>query len=194
MQDGMQGFIIVLENAKNGTQRNEYVQNHVMLVCAETISNGKAYKAQDHGRGRLGFALLTRYKNFPTYLHPHIENIIVASLNKMLPVAVFPPALLALGLLTRNISAQEYRNLSDHSVGPFPVFSKIPPIGAADPYIIETFTQKLSLYCIAIDTKTFSALSGVFTHNVVANVAPSPITSLAEYETFLEADLRGFKT
>lgn len=59
---------------------------------------------------------------------------------------------------------------------------------------IAAINQGLSLYAIAIDTKNFSALSGAFTSNVVALGAPTPINSLAEYESYLASDLAPYKT
>ena len=85
-------------------------------------------------------------------------------------------------------------NSSALAVGASPIFTDVPPVAVADPYVIQAITQKLSLYDIALDTKNFSALSGAFTDDVVANVAPFPIQGLAAYEAFLQADLALSKT
>ncbi|KAL8797483.1 MAG: hypothetical protein Q9195_000299 [Heterodermia aff. obscurata] len=102
------------------------------------------------------------------------------------------PAFLTLAVLASSTFAQG--NFSSDAVGASPIFTDVPPVGVADPYVIAAITQKLALYDIAIDTKNFSALSGTFATDVVANVAPVPITSLAAYEAFLQADLAGSRT
>ena len=101
-------------------------------------------------------------------------------------------ALLTLSLLTSGATAQG--NSSSDAVGASPIFTDVPPVNVADPYVITAITQKLALYDIAIDTKNFSALSGVFTVDVVPNVATVPIKGLAAYEAFLQADLEGSRT
>ena len=104
------------------------------------------------------------------------------------PLAAF----LALSVLVSGTIAQG--NSSSDAVGASPVFTDVPPVRVADPYVIAAITQKLALYDIAIDTKNFSALSGTFTTDVVPNVAPVPIKGLAAYEAFLQADLAGKRT
>lgn len=104
------------------------------------------------------------------------------------PLAAF----LALSVLVNGTIAQG--NSSSDAVGASPVFSDVPPVGVADPYVIAAITQKLALYDIAIDTKNFSALSGTFTTDVAPNVALVPIKGLAAYEAFLQADLAGKRT
>ena len=101
-------------------------------------------------------------------------------------------AFFTLSLLTSGTTAQG--NFSGDAVGASPIFTDVPPVGVADPYVIEAITQGLALYDIAIDTKNFSALSGAFTTDVVPNVAPVPIKGLAAYEAFLQADLAGSRT
>ena len=104
------------------------------------------------------------------------------------PLAAFS----TLFLLISGTTAQG--NFSSDAVGASPIFTEVPPVGVADPYVITAITQKLALYDIAIDTKNFSALSGAFTADVVPNVAPVPIKGLAAYEAFLQADLAGSRT
>ena len=101
--------------------------------------------------------------------------------------------LAGLCLLTR-ATAIDKANSSDLAAGTSPIFTEVPPVKVADPYVIQAITQKLSLYDIAIDTKNFSALSSTFADDVVANVAPFPIEDLASYEAFLEDDLALSKT
>ena len=101
--------------------------------------------------------------------------------------------LAGLCFLTRALALNQ-GNSSSLALGASPIFTEVPPVAVADPYVIQAITQKLSLYDIAIDTKNFSALSGAFADDVVANVAPTPIKGLAAYEAFLQADLALSKT
>ena len=104
-------------------------------------------------------------------------------------------AFLSLLLVTERAAAQN--NASDPlsgAVGASPIFTEVPPVAVADPYVIEAITQKLALYDIALDTKNFTALSGTFTDDVNPKVATVPINGLAAYEAFLQADLQGIKT
>ena len=100
-------------------------------------------------------------------------------------------SLLTVSLLPAFTTAQ---NSSSNAEGTSPIFAGVPPILTGDTDAIAAINQGLSLYGIAIDTKNFTALSGVFTNNVVTLVAPTPINSLAPYEAFLSSDLAPYKT
>ena len=100
--------------------------------------------------------------------------------------------LIAAGAFPAAVSAQNSSSLAD---GTSPIFSVVPPVLTGDTDAIAAINQGLSLYDYAIDTKNFSALSGAFAPDVVADVAPNgPITSLAAYEAFLQSDLAPYKT
>lgn len=99
-----------------------------------------------------------------------------------------------LSLLSFTQSATAQNNASSDAVGASPIFTEVPPVAVADPYVIEAITQKLALYDIALDTKNFTALSGTFIDDVIPKVAPIPINGLAAYEAFLQADLERIKT
>ncbi|KAG7004480.1 hypothetical protein G7Y79_00025g057660 [Physcia stellaris] len=104
---------------------------------------------------------------------------------------------LALGLLPRIILSQGITNATDdptNALSESPQFDVVPPYLTGDTDAIVAITQGLSLYGLALDTKNYSALSGAFTSNVNASVAPFPITSLAQYESFLTSDLAPYKT
>lgn len=103
-------------------------------------------------------------------------------------------ALLTTSLLPSTTAQSAGLNTSSNAVGASPLFGALPPILTGDTDAIAAITQALSLYGIAIDTKNFTALSGVFTSDVVALVAPTPINNLAQYESFLASDLAPFKT
>lgn len=100
--------------------------------------------------------------------------------------------LLASGVVPALVSAQN--NGSSLTEGTSPIFSVVPPTSLNDTETIAAINQGLSLYGFAIDTKNYSALSGVFAPDINAQVAPTPITNLQQYESFLQSDLEPYKT
>ncbi len=87
------------------------------------------------------------------------------------------------------------QNSSSNAEGTSPIFTNVAPVLTGDTDAIAAITQGLSLYGIALDTKNFTALSGAFTSDVVAVVAPGgPIVGLAAYEAFLASNQSPYKT
>lgn len=104
---------------------------------------------------------------------------------------------LTLGFLPQIILSQSITNATDdptNALSESPQFDVVPPYLTGDTDAIVAITQAISLYGLALDTKNFTALSGAFTSNVNASVTTSPITSLAQYESFLASDLAPYKT
>ena len=114
--------------------------------------------------------------------------------DNMLSTTTTMAVLSALFLLSGSATAQAQTNSSGDAVGTSPTFSKVPPVTAADSFVIDSINQRLSLYNIALDTKTFSLLDGVFTPDIVPQVAVVPINGLPAYESFLASDLKGTRT
>ncbi len=87
------------------------------------------------------------------------------------------------------------QNSSSNAEGTSPIFANVAPVLTGDTDAIAAINQGLSLYGIALDTKNFTALSGAFTSDVVAVVAPGgPIVGLAAYEAFLTSNQSPYKT
>lgn len=88
-----------------------------------------------------------------------------------------------LGLLTACILPiiTTAQNSSSNAEGTSPIFTNVAPVLTGDTDAITAITQGLSLYGIAIDTKNFTALSGAFTSDVVAVVAPAAPLSASQY-------------
>jgi len=102
-----------------------------------------------------------------------------------------------LGLLTVCLlpTITTAQNSSSNAEGTSPIFANVAPVLTGDTDAIAAINQGLSLYGIALDTKNFTALSGVFTSDVEAVVAPGgPIVGLAAYEAFLASNLSPYKT
>lgn len=102
-----------------------------------------------------------------------------------------------LGLLTACLllTVTTAQNSSSNAEGTTPIFTNVAPVLTGDTDAIAAITQGLSLYGIALDTKNFTALSGTFTSDIFAAVAPGgPIVGLPAYEAFLASNLSPYKT
>lgn len=103
--------------------------------------------------------------------------------------------LLTVGLLSTFAFAQNGTSTNGSSLATLPIYQNVPAANVENAEAIAAINQALSLYSIALDTKNFTALSGVFTEDVVAYIAPgSAINGRAAYEKFLASDLSPYKT